>query len=398
MDAETAPRFAIGAALAAALLAASLPASAAAQGADGTKAPDGRRPIAELGVPADASGEELYRAACAHCHGADGAGAPKDRVGFETPLPDFTDCFFATREPDADWLAVAHAGGPVRGFAPMMPAFDGLLTVDQLQRTMDHIRSFCGDQWPRGELNFPRAMFTEKAYPEDEVVFTTGVSAEGRGAVSGELIWENRFGARNMIEVVIPFGWRERLREGAAPGETDWTGGIGDIAFGVKRDFFHSLESGTIVSLTGEVVLPTGDEDDGFGTGTTIFEPFVSVGQRLPAGGFLHAQAGAGIPADADRATEEGFWRMALGKSFQQGMWGRVWSPMVELLGSRELTAGEPTHWDLVPQLHVTLNTRQHVMANVAVRLPLDDADVRDTEVLVFVLWDWFDGGPFAGW
>ena len=60
------------------------------------------------------------------CHGADGRGSPPERVGFDVPLPDFTDCSFATREPDGDWFAVAHQGGPVRGFAVTLAI--GILT------------------------------------------------------------------------------------------------------------------------------------------------------------------------------------------------------------------------------------------------------------------------------
>ena len=97
-------------------------------------------------------------------------------------------------------------------------------------------------------------------------------------------------------------------------------------------------------------------------------------------------------------AENEAFWRIALGRSFTEGRWGRTWSPMVELLGARELVSGEPVNWDLVPQLQVTLNTRQHVMLNLGVRLPLNDTDARQTEFLVYLLWDWFDGGFFEGW
>jgi hypothetical protein len=37
-------------------------------------------------------------------------------------------------------------------------------------------------------------------------------------------------------------------------------------------------------------------------------------------------------------------------------------------------------------------------MANLGVRIPVTDADVRQTQVLFYLLWDWFDGGFFAGW
>src|SRR5688572_32813847 len=60
------------------------------------------------------AGAVLYAAACAGCHGPDGGGAPASLVAFTDPLPDFRDCAFATREPDGDWLAVVHDGGPAR--------------------------------------------------------------------------------------------------------------------------------------------------------------------------------------------------------------------------------------------------------------------------------------------
>jgi hypothetical protein len=71
---------------------------------------------------------------------------------------------------------------------------------------------------------------------------------------------------------------------------------------------------------------------------------------------------------------------------------------MVELLGARELTAGEPPHWDLLPQMQITLSKRQHVMLNAGVRLPLNARADRHIQVLTYFLWDWFDGGLVDGW
>jgi hypothetical protein len=234
-------------------------------------------------------------------------------------------------------------------------------------------------------------MFTEKAYPEDEAVWITGVAAEGSGAVDNVFIYEKRFGARNQIEFIIPFGFHE--------GEDgDWVGGIGDVAVGLKRAVLHSAASGSIFSLVGEVKLPTGNADEGFGSGVMLFEPFATFGQVLPSDGFLHLQAGAEFASNRRRADPEGFWRAAAGKTFAEGSFGRAWSPMVEILGTRDLESGAKTEWDIVPQFQVTLNTRQHVMASVAARVPLTDASTRNTQILVYILLDWFDGSLFDGW
>ena len=339
-------------------------------------------------LDAQSSGSEIYRVACESCHGPGGRGTAQSQVGFDIPLPDFTDCSFATREPNADWLAVAHAGGPVRGFDRMMPAFGQALSEEDLEGALDHIRTFCKDPaWPRGELNLPRPLVTEKAYPEDEAVFS---SSFGSDAVSTELVYEKRFGARNQVEIKVPFGFSES--------ERDWRGGIGDVAIGFKRALHHSLESGSIFSAAAEVILPTGDHDDGFGKGTAIFEPFVAFGKILPAEWFIHAQAGLEFPVDTDRAEREGFLRTAIGTSFTEGRWGRTWSPMFELLAGAELDSGSDVQWDAVPQIQVTLNTRQHLMANVGVRFPLNNRGDQDSEVLFYLLWDWFDGGLRDGW
>ena len=60
-----------------------------------------------------------------------------------------------------------------------------------------------------------------------------------------------------------------------------------------------------------------------------------------------------------------------------------------------DLVSGAETRWEVVPQMQVTLNTRQHVMLNAGVRLPLEGGDA---QVVIYLLWDWFDGGFFEGW
>jgi hypothetical protein len=169
------------------------------------------------------------------------------------------------------------------------------------------------------------------------------------------------------------------------------------VALGYKRTLAHSLERGGVFSMSAEVVLPTGSERRGLGGGVTVFEPFATYGQLLPRNAFLQAQAGFEIPASGDHDTEA-FWRAAFGQSLMQGRFGRTWSPMVEIRGARDLAAGATTHWDVVPQMQVTLNARQHVRVNGGVRLPVNDRAARSPTVIVYLLWDWFDGGFLAGW
>jgi len=344
------------------------------------------------------TGSGLYQLACAACHGAHGRGAAPGMVGFDTPLPDFTDCNFATREADADWAVVVAEGGPARGFSEIMPAFGDALSDEQTGKILSHVRTFYDcDEWPRGELNLPRALFTTKAYPEDELVFHSDIKTEGLDKISNKLIYERRIGARDQVELAVPFGWN-RIRTGGAGGNTEWTSSVGDVTLGAKRVLFHSASSNSIFSAGGEVLLPTGDEDEGFGNGTTVFEPYFASGHLLPDDYFLQFQGGMELPTDDDHVQDEAFWRMVVGRALAVGRYESGWSPMVGILGSKNVETGDDAHWDIVPQLQIALNRRQHVRLAFGARIPLNDTDTRETLFAVYLLWDMFDGGFFEGW
>lgn len=336
---------------------------------------------------------EVYRASCQGCHGPDGRGVPQSATALPLPVPDFSDCNFAVREPDSDWLAIIHEGGPARGFDPLMPAFGEALPMQDLEAALAHVRTFCADRtaWPSGNLNLPRTLFTEKAFVEDEVVVTASIAAEGDPAVASKVVYEKRFVSKGQFELVVPLGFKK-------PAGSDWTTGLGDVVLGWKQVLLHNSRSGSILAASGEVILPIGDEGGGFGKGVTVIEPFVSFGQVLRGDSFIQAQAGIELPTDTAKAAQEAFWRVAAGKSIARNRWGRTWTPMIELLGFRELEDDQEAHYDLVPQFQVTLSQRQHIMANLGVRIPLDKPGTRSTQVAFYLLWDWFDGGLADGW
>jgi mono/diheme cytochrome c family protein len=342
-------------------------------------------------APPGATGEEIYRSACATCHGAGGTGVSRDLVGFAQELPDFTDCTFATPEPSADWAAVVHEGGPIRGLDRHMPAFGDALTRDEIQRVVAYVSSFCADaDWPRGDLNLPRPFFTEKAYPENEAVVTTSVGTSGDRQVGNTFLYERRVGKRNQIEVIVPL-------DAVKSGTSQWTAGIGDIAVGFKRALYASVDTGRIVSAGGEIVLPTGRSSSGLGSGTTVFEPFILFGQAVGATGFVQAHAAIEWPADRAKAAREAVVRAAIGNSFLQDRgFGRAWTPMAEILWARP--EGGPSEWDVVPQIQVTLSKLQHVAVAAGVRIPLNGRDERHPHFVTYFLWDWFDGGLLDFW
>lgn len=318
------------------------------------------------------SAGQLYESACVACHGADGRGQPLAVRGFDTDPPDFTDCSLTTPEADLDWYSVIHRGGPARAFDSMMPAFGDELSDAEIEKLIGYVRGFCTERgWPHGDLNMPRPFVTEKAYPENEAVVTATMARGSDRAVSSVFLYEHRVGRRGQYEI--------------------FARDVAEIGGAYKHVLFDSHRSGSIFSGGGEVK---------FQAGGPVFEAFVTLSQALPmvTDGFLHAHAGFEAPADAESAPKETFWRLAVGKSFMEHPWGRAWSPMVELLASRAIQAGTTNEWDVLPQMQVSLSTRQHVLLNAGVRVPVTQRDSRRASVLVYVLWDWFDGSFFSGW
>jgi mono/diheme cytochrome c family protein len=340
------------------------------------------------------TGEHIYKSGCITCHGPDGRGTPKSITGFEPPrtFPDFTRCDQTTPEPDSAWKAVITHGGPYRGFSQIMPAFDEALSSEQIDKVIAYMRGFCRNKhWARGELNLPRAIVTEKAYPENEVVISTGVNAEGAPGVESHIIHEQRIGMRNQIEVDVPVNFANQNHT--------WYGGVGDMTLGLKHEVFSSLRTGSILSLQGSILVPSGSRMRGFGSGTTTFETFGAFDQLFRTNTFLQLQAGADLPVHTDIAPRSMFWNTALGQSFagDHGL-GRLWSPMVEFLGSRDFATGAKTDWDLLPQMQVTISRRQHIRGNLGVRVPANNTTGRPVQLMFYLLWDWGDGRLNEGW
>ena len=98
-----------------------------------------------------------------------------------------------------------------------MPAFGEVLTEAEILRALEHIYGFCDDDnWPRGELNLPRALVTEKAFPENETVLTTSVGDGTSGAVINEVLYELMSDGDRLSELTRLVG---RLRDASEKAE-----------------------------------------------------------------------------------------------------------------------------------------------------------------------------------
>lgn len=343
------------------------------------------------------TGEHIYKTGCVACHGPDGKGTPQAIAGFEQPdsFPDFTRCDQTTAEMDNDWRAVIVHGGRYRGFSQIMPSFSAALTPDQINKIIAYLRHFCRepnvDVWPRGELNLPRAIVTEKAYPEDEEVVSTGINARGAPGVETHIIHEQRFGKRNQIEVDVPITFQDENHT--------WYGAVGDTTLGVKRVLFSDLKRGSILSLQGSVLAPTGSRTRGFGSGTTTFETFAAYDQIFRTNTFFQTQLGADLPRHTDIAPQSIFFNSAIGQTFgaDHGL-GRAWTPMFEFLAQRDLSDFAKTNWDVLPQMQVTISHRQHIKGDLGVRVPVTNTRGRAVQLQLYLLWDWQDGKINEGW
>jgi mono/diheme cytochrome c family protein len=340
------------------------------------------------------AGQQIFKSDCAACHGADGRGTPQEVAGFERPrtFPDFTQCDQTTPEDNTAWKAVITEGGPTRGFSQIMPSFKEALTSEQIDDVIVFLRSLCRNpHWPRGELNLPRALVTEKAYPEDEVVISASQNAQGTPGGVTHIIHEQRFGMKNQIEVDVPINYQDINHT--------WYGGVGDTTLGLKRVMYSNLQSGSIFSLFGGVILPIGNRSRGFGSGTTTFETFAAYDQLFKTNTFIQTQFGAELPRHTDIAPQSIFFNTAVGQSFtaNHGL-GRLWSPMFEFVAARDLVDNAKTDWDVVPQMQVTISKRQHIRANLGVRVPVNNTAGRPVQLEFYLLWDWFDGRLNEGW
>lgn len=338
------------------------------------------------------TGEEIYRGGCMGCHGPDGKGQPPSVLGFDPPssFPDFSDCSTGSAENDYIWLAVVHQGGRVRAESHIMPAFADILSDDEINRVVQYLHSLCTESgWPRGNLNFPRAFSTEKAFPENEVVFTMNAVSSHSRSVENRVDYEHRIGKHAQYELGVPFVVQQ--------GETEqWSHGLGDVNAAIKYAFYDNNASGTIAAAGGEVTLPTGKEAEGLGGGVTILETFAMFDQALPRDSFVQLHVGFERPTDHDIAPNSTYLRTAIGKTFKQGEWGRIWTPMVEFLASKD--TGATTEWDVAPQMQVSLSTFQHILLSVGYQMPVNERDTRGNTFRVYFLWDWFDGPLFSMW
>ena len=335
---------------------------------------------------------EMWTAWCARCHAQDGSGKVAEPTVTVVPM-DFTDCKVTTPEPDVDWERAIAKGGPGVGLSPEMPAFEDSLTREQISGFVALIRGFCKESgWPSGNANFPRPLVTEKAFPENEFLILPAVShypedlAASITETSFVASYERRIGKRSMIEIELPLVGTNSL--GA------WSHGLGDIAVAFKHALFYPDASRAspprIVSAGLEVVLPTGDRFEDHGSGTQIYEPFVSAG-ALAGDWYVQSELKVELPADVTKADRAVVYNAYLGRDTSAAP--NTWTIGLELNGAIELPDAAPSGHALAltPQVRKGLTGTGALAAAFGVRLPLNKREQQGVRWSGYLLWEYLE-------
>jgi len=332
----------------------------------------------EVGIDAR-DGKLMYEAWCGRCHGSDGKGEVEG-IELDTPVPDFTDCSFTTREPRKDWMAVIMHGGPARGLSMTMPAWGEAISEEQAVAIVGHIKTFCSESdWPQGDLNFRRAQITSKAFPENEALVIPTFTGANRQSLQTKLMYESRIGPAGQWEISIPFASRF-----GDPAES----GIGDVEIAGKYAFFHDLSSMTIVSFGLEAGLPTGSAAKGLGSGIWKLSPYLAAAKGIGST-FLQTSLKVGKPLRRGHNAELSFnlaWTIPLTDE-KRGLF-----PGIELNGIT--VPGEPASTLFItPQLYIGLVKRGHIAWSTGVQIPVAGDKPFDYRIVSFLLWEYADGG-----
>lgn len=333
--------------------------------------------LTSLATPAKAqlpdTPKELYAATCAKCHAEDGTGRLPTPTVKNAPM-DFTNCALATAEPDADWELVTTQGGSVAGLSSEMPGFGDAFSPAHIRGLVQYARGFCKESgWPLGNLNLPLALFTEKAFPENEFLIRPVVSHTAGQPVSLRFraVYERRLGRRTHAEIGVPIA--------SASGANRSTG-LGDVAVAVKH-VLHTDHVSRILSAGMEVVLPTGSERRGLGSGTTVFEPYLAAG-AIVGELVLQSQFKMEFPAREPWADREIVYNIYLGRSFSR-------APGASTLGL-ELN-GVEQQLALSPQVRKPLTRTGALAVAAGVRIPVNHRSSQSTQVAGYLLWEYLD-------
>jgi mono/diheme cytochrome c family protein len=328
-------------------------------------------------------GRELFAAACAACHGADGRGNPLWESASRPP--DLADC--ATTAERADhWEAIVSKGGAAYGLASVMPSFAEAFTRDEVGAVVAYTRTLCAhaDRHPPGELSARRLLGTAKAFPETELRIEGWHALDGsaRSLLGFEI--ENRLGPRLEYHVALPMRPRDSIYDEFA--------GVGNLELGVQQVLGFWPARGLIASAGAAVEAPTGSRPRNLSTGTWVWKPGAAIALARSRT-FLQAHLVAELPASPSRQDRQVLYGVGVSRAL--GLPRCAWTPAVEILGARNPRRQFWRH-ELSLEISRPLTRLGHVVAAAGVRFPLGRYRA-PTRFESSLSWDFSEGRPWRG-
>ncbi|MGB5720853.1 MAG: cytochrome c [Woeseiaceae bacterium] len=327
----------------------------------------------------DDGGRKIYETNCAVCHGQNGQPDANSPVvqGLGMMPADFSDPLFNSREPASDWEMVIKHGGHAMGLAAQMPAQGSTLSDTQIADVTTYIKSMVDTSaYPPGEMNLMLPTRVKKAFPEDEVVYKGRfTNQDGDDAYKNVIEFEKRVGKRGQAIVELVHESEGSVSE------------LAEAEIGYK----HVLSSSKRHILSGAAVYAIPVEASGDGE----LQAYLAYGTEIsPAWTF---QSSLRLKFPIDKASD--------GETELAGIFHYVHSPWPRrVFPALELTATQPfksrngdMEWTALPQIRIGLTRGGHVALNLGVEVPLSDQSW-DHRVYATLLWDFADGGFFAGW
>lgn len=330
-------------------------------------------------APDLALGERLFAQACASCHGPGGRPDPESPVlrALAVEPADLSDPLFNSREPAVDWELVVKNGGHALGLSEQMPAWGSSFSDAEIAAIVAYVKTLApgSDLYPPGELNLMLPIRTQKAFPEDEIV------------------WKSRYESRDDEDVwrnVIEFEKRVGRRGQAILEVIEEEGDLTEVEVGWKHALTWSLERGYLLSGGAKIAIPTQ------GDGSEELIPFLAWAQELSPRSTFQASGRAILPFDD---IDDGALELA-------GIVHYTWTdrpqsvfPALEATATLPFESGDDdsVQFTVVPQLRFGLTRGGHVALNLGVEVPLSDQDY-DWRAHLTLLWDFADGGFFKGW
>ena len=325
------------------------------------------------------AGRRLFEATCAACHGVRGRPDPDDAAvkALDPPPADLGDPLFNSREPALDWELVVKHGGQALGLSPQMPAWGSTFTDAEVATLVAYVKTLApgSERYPPGELNLMLPIRTQKAFPEDEIVWKSRYAdQEGEDVWSNVLEFEKRFGRRGQ-------GILELVEE---------EGDLTEVEVGWKHALTWSLERGYLLSGGAKLAMPTE------GDASEELIPFLAWAQELSPRSTLQGSARAVLPFDD---VDAGEIELASIVHFTWTDWPQRVFPALEATATVPFEGGEGdrVQFTVVPQMRIGLTRGGHVALNLGAEIPLSDQPY-DWRAHLTLLWDFADGGFFKGW